>query len=261
MSVGNKQHWCYVATEEMHCGGATETAWYWSKWPGPLIYCKITVRSAVVYPDSPLFVLLHTWSFCCVLCLRLSMMEYLSNSSLISVLDYVRQHFIDFLQLPRHKQMALAEKAIDVLVSTKSLWIFNISWLRLMQCNIYIYIYIYAFSRRFYPKRLTLHSSYSFYILSALAFPGNRTHDLGVASAMLYQLSYRKAPIKLQHLIKLSQWPRRTMPSSSSSFHKSFVVIFLKKNNPNWNFTLLSQYAETHFQKRGDYVDVVWYLI
>ncbi len=53
--------------------------------------------------------------------------------------------------------------------------------------------YIYAFSRRFYPKRLTLHSSYSFYILSGLAFPGNRTHDLGVASAMLYQLSYRKA--------------------------------------------------------------------
>ncbi len=41
-------------------------------------------------------------------------------------------------------------------------------------------------------KRLTLHSSYSLYILSALAFPGNRTHDLGVANAMLYQLSYRK---------------------------------------------------------------------
>ncbi len=61
------------------------------------------------------------------------------------------------------------------------------------KCFLYI-IYIYAFSRRFYPKRLTLHSSYSFYIfLLALAFPGNRTHDLGVASAMLYQLSYRKA--------------------------------------------------------------------
>ncbi len=28
--------------------------------------------------------------------------------------------------------------------------------------TIYIYIYIYAFSWRFYPKRLTLHSSYSF---------------------------------------------------------------------------------------------------
>ncbi len=60
-------------------------------------------------------------------------------------------------------------------------------------CYETIYIYIYAFSRRFYPKRLTLHSSYSFYILSTLAFPGNRTHDLRVASAMLYQLSYRKA--------------------------------------------------------------------
>ncbi len=30
------------------------------------------------------------------------------------------------------------------------------------EIHIYIYIYIYAFSRRFYPKRLTLHSSYSF---------------------------------------------------------------------------------------------------
>ncbi len=59
--------------------------------------------------------------------------------------------------------------------------------------NTFTFIYIYAFSRRFYPKRLTLHSSYSFYILSALAFPGNRTHDLGIAGAMLYHLSYRKA--------------------------------------------------------------------
>ncbi len=63
----------------------------------------------------------------------------------------------------------------------------------LIPMSFYIYIYIYAFSRRFYPKQLTVHSSYSFYILSVLAFPGNRTHDLGVANAMLYQLSYRKA--------------------------------------------------------------------
>ncbi len=69
---------------------------------------------------------------------------------------------------------------------------------------IYIYIYIYAFSRRFYPKRLTLHSSYSFYILSALAFPGNRTHDLGVASAMLYQLSYRKAHVSFWNVLLIS---------------------------------------------------------
>ncbi len=26
------------------------------------------------------------------------------------------------------------------------------------------YIYIYAFSRRFYPKRLTLHSGYTFFV-------------------------------------------------------------------------------------------------
>ncbi len=36
----------------------------------------------------------------------------------------------------------------------------------LYQCitPIFTFIYIYAFSRRFYPKRLTLHSSYSFYV-------------------------------------------------------------------------------------------------
>ncbi len=64
--------------------------------------------------------------------------------------------------------------------------------------------FTFTFSRRFYPKRLTLHSSYSFYILSALAFPGNRPHDLGIASAMLYQLSYRKAVLKLYYLLKKS---------------------------------------------------------
>ncbi|TRY92454.1 hypothetical protein DNTS_028161, partial [Danionella cerebrum] len=47
--------------------------------------------------------------------LPLSMMERLSNSSLVAVLKHVRLHFIDFLQLPRHKQTALAEKAIDAL--------------------------------------------------------------------------------------------------------------------------------------------------
>ncbi len=36
------------------------------------------------------------------------------------------------------------------------------------------------------------------HFLSALAFPGNRTHDLGVASAMLYHLSYRKAKQKVK---------------------------------------------------------------
>ncbi len=64
-------------------------------------------------------------------------------------------------------------------------------------------IYIYAFSRRFYPKRLALHSSYSFTFFQFLLFPGNRTHDLGVASAMLYHLSYRKAYVIILYIFFL----------------------------------------------------------
>jgi len=37
-------------------------------------------------------------------------------------------------------------------------------------------IYIYAFSRRFHPKSLTVHSSYTY--CYQYVFPGNRTHDL-----------------------------------------------------------------------------------
>ncbi len=40
-----------------------------------------------------------------------------------------------------------------------------------------VHIYIYAFSRHFYPKRLTEHSGYTFF-LSVHVFPGNRTHNL-----------------------------------------------------------------------------------
>ncbi len=34
----------------------------------------------------------------------------------------------------------------------------------MLRYYIYIYIYIYAFSRRFYPKRLTVHSGYTCFI-------------------------------------------------------------------------------------------------
>ncbi|XP_026860340.2 stereocilin [Electrophorus electricus] len=51
--------------------------------------------------------------------LPVTMMERLSNTSLMAVLNHIRRHFIDFLWLPRHKQMALAEKAIDVLGISK----------------------------------------------------------------------------------------------------------------------------------------------
>ncbi len=47
-----------------------------------------------------------------------------------------------------------------------------------------IYIYIYAFSRHFYPKRLAVHSGYTF-VLSVCVLPGNRTHNLCAANAML----------------------------------------------------------------------------
>ncbi len=61
---------------------------------------------------------------------------------------------------------------------------------------IYIYIlflYIHIFTFYILSKATYIAFKLQFYILSALAFPGNRTHDLGVASAMLYHLSYRKA--------------------------------------------------------------------
>ncbi|XP_053539341.1 stereocilin [Ictalurus punctatus] len=48
--------------------------------------------------------------------LPVRMIERLSNASLWAVLNHVRRDFIDFLELPRHKQMTLAEKATDVLV-------------------------------------------------------------------------------------------------------------------------------------------------
>ncbi len=93
---------------------------------------------------------------------------------------------------------------------------FSVLSMRAEDDQFYIYIYIYAFSRRFYPKRLTLHSSYSFYILSALAFPGNRTHDLGIASAMLYQLSYRKA--------RMHQSYRKARNQLNEEYNSRFLI-------------------------------------
>ncbi len=45
-------------------------------------------------------------------------------------------------------------------------------------------IYIYAFSRHFYPKQLSAFRLYIFW--SVHVFPGNRTHNLCAANAMLY---------------------------------------------------------------------------
>jgi len=63
----------------------------------------------------------------------------------------------------------------------------------------FYFIYIYAFSRRLYPKRLTVHSGYTF-VLSVCVFPGNRTHNLCAANAMLQPLSHRNTMFMLKHL-------------------------------------------------------------
>ena len=51
------------------------------------------------------------------------------------------------------------------------------------------------FSRRFYPKRLTVMCAYILH----MGGPGNRTYYPGVTSAMLYQLSYRRTTEKRGH--------------------------------------------------------------
>ncbi len=61
----------------------------------------------------------------------------------------------------------------------------NIIYNTNMNMNINKIIYPFTFSRRFYPKRLTVHSGYTFF-LSVHVFPGNRTHKLCAANAMLY---------------------------------------------------------------------------
>ncbi len=51
---------------------------------------------------------------------------------------------------------------------------------------IYIYIYIYAFSRRFYPKRLTVHSGYTFFFYQYVCSLGIEPMTFCAANAMLY---------------------------------------------------------------------------
>ncbi|XP_031685308.1 stereocilin [Oncorhynchus kisutch] len=53
--------------------------------------------------------------------LPVNLIESLSNTSLTAVLAHIQQHFVDFIKLPRHKQMALAEKTITVLGNSQGL--------------------------------------------------------------------------------------------------------------------------------------------
>ncbi len=99
-----------------------------------------------------------------------------------------------------------------------------------------------------------LHSSYSFYILSGLAFPGNRTHDLGVASAMLYQLSYRKAASARSRLASLARF--LFVGQSDVHLHsllqgtrvtyvtETFLLIFWMFSTSHVNYTAFVQLCE-----------------
>ncbi len=59
------------------------------------------------------------------------------------------------------------------------------TWSDCKKMEEHISLHLFAFSRRFYPKRLTVHSGYTF-VLSVFVFPGNRTHNLCAANAILY---------------------------------------------------------------------------
>ncbi len=104
-----------------------------------------------------------------------------------------------------------------------------------------------------------------FYILSALAFPGNQTHDLGVASAMLYHLSYRNTisyildenreacncPIDCQ--VNNTVKAQKSMKSIvrivqlhsvvQSEFNEATRTLFLRKESKNNDF--IQQFAST----------------
>ncbi|KAL1007308.1 hypothetical protein UPYG_G00084780 [Umbra pygmaea] len=53
--------------------------------------------------------------------LPVKLIESLSNTSLTAIMAHIQQHFVDFVKLPRHKQMALAEKVITELGTTHGL--------------------------------------------------------------------------------------------------------------------------------------------
>ncbi len=95
------------------------------------------------------------------------------------------------------KQLCSPNELIAVVLE-KGFFFFFKKYLQLEICNFvdrfmpkhtHIYNYIYAFSRCFYPKRLTVHSGYTFFFFFFFflvhVFSGNRTHNLCAANAML----------------------------------------------------------------------------
>ncbi len=67
--------------------------------------------------------------------------------------------------------------------------------------NVNIYIYIYSFSRRFYPKRLTVHSGYTFFVSMCVLWELNPQ-----PFALLMQCSTTEP----QEYVDLKYWMRKT---------------------------------------------------
>ncbi len=68
--------------------------------------------------------------------------------------------------------------------------VFQVIWVY-YNCNVHFFLLLfYAFSRRFYPKRLTVHSGYNFKF-KLCVFPGNWTHNLLCCWCNALPLSHR----------------------------------------------------------------------
>ncbi len=100
---------------------------------------------------------------------------------------------------------------------------------------VYILLFIHY---GFYPKRLTVHSGYTF-VLSVCVFPGNRTHNLCAANVMLYHWAtgtrvwkqYRRRGASVEHQwtavrwdVAGHMWPWTTKPVIRGNF---FLLRFM----------------------------------
>ncbi len=96
---------------------------------------------------------------------------------------------------------------------------------------LFIYIYIYAFSRRFYPKRLTIAFRYTFSFVRV--FPGNQTHNLLRCWRNALPLSHRNTVNFYQ--VRSTKWIYVSLGRSRWVSHlKSTVDRYTKKCGHPW---------------------------
>ncbi len=94
-----------------------------------------------------------------------------------------------------------------------------------------LYIYIYAFSRRFYPKRLTVHSGYTFCIVSMCVPWESNPGNLCAANAMLYHWA-TGTPLFTFHLVDLGEfliWKVDTQKLHTKKFGHPWLMAEVNK--------------------------------